>query len=262
MFNLSRFIFLLLFPILAWSRECESIKKIFLVDKIYQNQDVADLKSGVDSGDMCFRNLMGIMVYNGIYFAKDLDRAEDIFSDLSNKNYPEAQFNFALITTKKLEQNPELTTNLLIGIYYKYADDKKNAHLASSAKNLGQKYIESLPELVSSCASKDYKCSDSLSKLSALDITKIQDGYNSSIRDAQFSVAAKRLNITKDTEKQANNLMAILSLGLLIYNLNSAPMYNNGGRAQTINGTEVWLDKSFGSRPLHLNTYQFPGTFW
>lgn len=252
---------LLLFPLLSWGADCESVKKVFQQDGLYQSSDIVELKKGVDRGDMCFKNLMGIMVYKGIYFPKDISRAEDIFSDLSNEGYPEAQFNYALLMTKKLDQDPELIVNLIIGIYYKYSDNKKSSIIASDARDLGRKYTESLPELAASCNGKEKSCGAYFSKLNLSDIARIQDSFNNAVRDAQYSVAAKRLNLSNETEKQANTLITILSLGLLIYNLN-VPTYSNGASAPSINGTEVWLDKSFGRRPLHLNTYQFPGTFW
>lgn len=264
MLNFNKFacvFFGLLFSINSFARDCESLKTTILESSSYQETDIKELKAGVDADNLCMKNLMGIMIYNGFYFPKDYDRAEDIFSDLANKNYPEAQFNFALVMTKKLDQDPNVITSLLVGIYYKYADDKRNSHLASRAKTLGHKYTESLSDIASVCLDKNTKCSEKMTSLSTSDIQRIQYDFNNLIRDAQFDVASKRLKLTNDTKEQANTLFTILSLGLMVHSL-TTPAYSSGSRAQSINGTEVWLDKSFGRRPMHLNTYQFPGTFW
>jgi hypothetical protein len=262
MLNFSKFIFYacLLLPLVTQANECETLKATFIETGSYKEADIKELKKGVDADISCFKNLMGIMIYNGIYFTKDQDRAEDIFLDLSNKNYPEAQFNFALVLSKKLDQDPEIITGLLVGIYYKYANDRINSNLASNAKILGHKYTESLLDRVSTC-SDTIRCSERIKSLTSAEVAQITNDFNNSIRDAQFTVASERLKLRNETKEQADTLIAVLSLGLMVSSLN-ASRYPSGSKSQSINGTEVWLDKSFGSRPMHLNTYQFPGSFW
>jgi organic radical activating enzyme len=59
----------------------------------------------------------------------DQKKAEEIFYSLSNKDYPEAQFNFAWAMSKKDDQNPKDVINLALGIHHKYISDKKNNHI-------------------------------------------------------------------------------------------------------------------------------------
>lgn len=231
MLNFSNLILLLLLllPNQLLARECDSLKLVFLKNNTYQDIDIIDLKNGIDSGDMCIKNLMGVMLYNGIYFDKNSERAEEIFADLSDKNYPESQFNFALSMTRKLDQDPSVVTGLILGIYYKYADDRKNSNLSSLAKKLGSKYTENLPELINGCALNKNTCGKKLSSLNLEDAQLIARTFEESIRDAQFKVATDRLKLSHDTKNQADNIFGLLSIGLAVsqlsYSLNQTRSY-------------------------------------
>lgn len=251
-------IFSLLVSSTSWARECESLKTAFLKDSTFKDADLADLQIGIEGENPCFKNLMGIMLYKGIYFQKDTERAEQIFMDLSNNNYPEAQYNFAITMTKRLDQDPEVITSFLIGLYYKYADDKKNSSLASLSRDLGRKYTESINDIKESC--KYNKCGTRILSLSEKDMSDIKTNFEDSIKSAEFRVASARLKLHKDTKDEADTLVSILSLGLIAYNLSYPTNYNHQ-RLQGINGTEIWNNPWTNGNPLHQYLYQWPKPF-
>lgn len=257
-FNKLVLILSLVVPSLTWAKECETLKYIFLKESTYKDSDLADLKKGIEEENPCLKNLMGIMLYQGIYFQKDTERAEQVFMDLSNNDYPEAQFNFALAMTKRLDQDPEVIMSFLIGLYYKYADDTKNSSLASLSRDLGRKYTESLDGIQESCSGNN-KCGAKLLKMSAQEIANIRTNFAASIKSAESKVANARLQLSKNTKDEADALVSILSLGIIAYNLSYAGNFNNGMRG--VNGTEIWNSPWTNGNPLHQNLYQWPKPF-
>lgn len=188
----------LFFSSFAFAKDCNELKTVFL-NKSQTQKDIDEFKKGVDEGDLCFKNLMGVMLYEGIFFTQDIPRAESIFFDLSNKGNPEAQFNFAWVQSKKQEQNPRDITYLLLGIHSKYISDINNAHLSTKARDLGRIYLRDLP-------SGKYG-----------DTSKLRDDFESSIKktiiDFSISVQTRKDRINQNTD----NLVSILSIGLAVY---------------------------------------------
>jgi len=261
--NFSRFLFLfLLISFSSFAKECNELKKSILSDNSYLDSDIKELQRGVEANNECMKNLMGIMLYSGFYFPQDKTRGEKIFYDLSNSNYPEAQFNFALAMTKRTDQDPNNVITLISGIYFKYAEDRKFSHLSSLARDLGRKYIESLKSLVNLCNENKKifgECNSNLRSLTESNITNISIKYENTILDAQSIFANKRLALSAETKGQADTFVAILSIGMMVYSLSSVP--GNGGASSTAapntpTGSNHWFNygQGFGNP---LNLYQF-----
>ena len=255
--------YLLFFLVLSFScfaKECSELKKSILSDSPYQESDIKELQKGVEINNECMKNLMGIMLYNGIFFPEDKVRGEKIFYDLSSSNYPEAQFNFALAMTKRTDQDPNNVITLISGIYYKYAEDRNVSHLSSLARDLGRTYIESLQSLVNLCNENKKifgECNSSLRSLTKSNISEISTKYEGTIRDAQSFVANNRLRLSAQTKDQADTFVAILSIGMMVYSLSSMPNAGGGASAPNVpNGTNPWFNygQGFGNP---LNLYQF-----
>jgi len=259
--NFSKFLFLFLFiSFSSFAKDCSELKKSILSDNSYQDSDIKELQKGVEANNECMKNLMGIMLYNGFYFPQDKIRGEKIFYDLSNSNYPEAQFNFALAMTKRTDQDPNNVITLISGIYYKYAEDRNVSHLSSLSRDLGRKYIESLKSLVNLCNENKKifgECNSNLRSLSESNINQISSTYENTIRDAQTIVANKRLALSAETKDQADTFVAILSIGMMVHSLSSMPNGVGGASAPNIpSGPNPWFNygQGFGNP---LNLYQF-----
>jgi hypothetical protein len=266
--NFNKFILLLLLVSCnLFAKDCVELKKTILSDSIYLDPDIKELQKGIESNNECMKNLFGIMLYNGLYFSQDQSRAESIFYDLSNKNYPEAQFNFALAMTKRTDQDPHVVINLISGIFFKYAEDKQSSYLSSLARDLGRKYTESLLSLTNKCKENKNsfnQCNPVLRSISADDIDNISSKYEDAIRDAQSIIANNRVKLHAESKDQADTLVAILSIGIMAYNLSSAAAPPNNatpynpykfGDPNVINNP--WLN----GNPLKQNLYQWPRPF-
>jgi hypothetical protein len=191
-------LFLLFFGNFAVAKDCNELKTVFFNTTQTQN-DLDDFKKGVDANDLCYKNLMGVLLYEGLYFPKDIPRAESIFFDLSNKGNPEAQFNFAWVQSKKPDQNPNDVLYLLLGIHSKYIADVDNAHLSTKARNYGRMFLNDL----------------GTAKFG--DTTKLKDDFENSIRktiiDFSISAQTRKDKINQNTD----NLVAVFSIGLAVY---------------------------------------------
>ena len=74
----------------------------------------------VEPKNYCKLNIVAKLFYKGRYFKHDEEVSEKLFYFLAEKNYPEAQFNLALLGSRKSEQNPKeiingVTTDSRIG---------------------------------------------------------------------------------------------------------------------------------------------------
>lgn len=258
--NLVFILVVTLFALTAQASECLYFKQKFLTDNQFNEIDISKFKEKIEQEDnLCLKNLMGIMIYKGIYFDKDQLRAEMIFYDLSNREYPESTLNFAMLMSQRLDQNPGNVIALLLGVYKKYARDKENSHLATKARNIARNYIEKLPEILKKCTEeKDLNCNKELLVLKTTDIQNIVSSFENALVDLQAEVAVKSINETKQARQNADNVMAILSLGLAAYNIANI---SNLGRASSNNssissGPDPWFKWGQGSRN-DLNLYQF-----
>jgi hypothetical protein len=249
-----------LFSHISLSEECTSIKDKILSQSDFSQANLTALKTGVDSDNQCFKNLMGIMLYNGLYFDKDEDRAEKIFYDLSNRNYPEAQFNFGLALTKKYDQDPENVIVLLLGIYKKYGgSDKTESHLASKARNLARFYVDNLNSLVADCKIKTVKCSKGFSSINDNTIQNISNKLEVSLSNSQFEIASDAVSKSKAFFQKYDDVMTIVAIGTLVYGVTAASSYSGGGGVGAPgvpSGTNPWFNygQGFGNP---LNLYQF-----
>jgi hypothetical protein len=258
-FNKIIYIFLLPLSLNLFAKDCSELKQTIL-SKSYLDSDIKELQIGVEANNECMKNLFGIMLYNGIHFPEDQNRAEKIFYDLSEKNYPEAQFNFALTMTKRTDQDPFNVINLISGIFFKYAEDRKVSHLSSLARDLGRRYTESFRDLSNKCNENKYafnKCDPKLRALTQEDINTLTLKYEETIRDAQVIISNNRIQFAAKSRDQADTLMAILAIGALVYGVSSASNYSGGASAPNIpSGPNPWFNygQGFGNP---LNLYQF-----
>jgi hypothetical protein len=253
--------FVLLFPFLTFAKDCEQYKKIIILDQAITDQDIYEIKKEVDSGSLCMRNIFGIMLYKGVNFERDLDRAEAIFKDLADKKIPDAEFNFALAMSKKTDQDPDKVISLIVGIYYKNADIETRSHLSSNARKLGKNYIESLQDLINICSVKNQKCSPEISSLDETKIQNIQLKFDQAMRAVDLEVANKRLKFTQDTKEKLDSIMSIVAVGALIYGVGSAA--SNYNSSQNFSNKPFFQEQNpwINGNPLHHNLYQWPKPF-
>lgn len=201
------FLIILFSPLGAYSKDCPGLKDSILTNpSSIQDEDLKELNKGVDADNLCFKNILGIMAYKGIHFPQNKDRAQQIFYDLSNKDYPEAQFNFALLLSERDNQNPVEVASLLLGIFNKYLRDTKNIHLALKARDLGYSYVDNL---------------QASPKLKLDDIKDIKEKFENGIKTPSIKFAQDLEAQANASKEQLDNVMMILSIGMLAYGITS-----------------------------------------
>lgn len=214
------FVFIFLFSTQSFARECEDIKKSFLSDLKPTDQDISEFKAGVETGNQCLRNLMGILLYEGKFFPKDEEEARKIFYTLSNNNYPESQFNLAWVLSKDDNQDPQMVTNILLGIHAKYIDDKKNYHLSSKAKDLGRDYFKGLPIRIYNC--KFSKCKSDLKDLSTDALANLNKNFEEGISNVTIYAGQKITAALQDQKATEDAIFTILLIGAATYSIASS----------------------------------------
>jgi TPR repeat protein len=214
------FVFIFLFSTHSFARECEEIKKAFLLDSKPTDQDISEFKAGVETGNQCLRNLMGILLYEGKFFLKDEEEARKIFYTLSNNNYPESQFNLAWVLSKDDNQDPQMVTNILLGIHAKYIDDKKNYHLSSKAKDLGRDYFKGLPNRIYNC--KFSKCKSDLKDLSSDVLANLNKNFEEGVSNVTINAGQKITAALQDQKATEDAIFAILLIGAATYSIASS----------------------------------------
>jgi len=214
------FCLLFLFISNSYSRECEEIKKAFLSDLKPTDQDISEFKAGVETGNQCLRNLMGILLYEGKFFPKDEEEARKIFYTLSNNNYPESQFNLAWILSKDDNQDPQMVTNILLGIHAKYISDSKNYHLSVKAKDLGRQYITDLPGRVHDC--KVNKCKSFLKNITSESIINLSSNYEEGVSNITIDTGKRLQQAEAKSKANEDAIFAILMIGAATYSIASS----------------------------------------
>jgi hypothetical protein len=235
---------------------CSTLKRDILKSKSPSKKQLSELETNIKKDDFCYQNLMGIMIYQGIYFTKDQTKAKKIFYQLADKNYPEAQFNFGWTLTKDPEQDPEKLIQYLTGVFIKNQQDQGSKNIAEKAVYLARKYLDSYPISQPQECSQE-KCTEkSLMSHSKDRIDKIRTQFNKSIEKHTYDSAVRQFNENREWRENLGTVMAILSVGVLAYNL-TTPSIPNTQNIQNINhsGSE-WFKNGTNWNPLNLN--QFP----
>lgn len=225
----------------ANAKDCSSLKNAFLTSS-YSESDLREIQTGIEADNICLKNVMGIMLYKGIYFKKDKDRAEKIFYDLSNKNYPEAQFNFAWAMSERGDQKPLDVISLLLGIYSKYLTDQESAHLSIKARKLGYAYIDELKATGS---------------LNSPDLNELISKYDASIKNTNDQFTLLMQQRMAQARSDMDNIVALAYLGMFAYKLGGMVPSNAGSSATNIAASpNPWFNygQGFGNP---LNLYQF-----
>lgn len=148
---------------------CESLKNFFKTGQNAENAQlkIARLETLMGEDDLCAKNLLGQLVFEGVYLPKSSGYAKAIFSDLATKDYPPAMFNLAFVLSKEKESDPEQVTTILLGVYAKYLTDRTYNKLAYRSADYGRQYIKTLDEPNKSIVEKKFEDGISSTTLSA-----------------------------------------------------------------------------------------------
>jgi hypothetical protein len=172
----------------------------------------------IDEDDFCAKNILGILHAKGLHVEKDFEKSYAIFHNLSEKNYPPSQLNLALLLAKKEGHSSETLINLLIGIIVKYTDTEYEdcgwwqwgsaeamcvvgedwAHIAGSARQFAQKYVDELPLRTASRATLATRLREANTVSGAQLFTQLATGV-------------------REQKETMDGIMSLIALGVLVY---------------------------------------------
>ena len=237
----------------AKKTNCDYFKEDVLKSKQADQAQLSKLESEIKKDNFCYQNLMGIMIYKGIHFKKDEIKAKKIFYQLAEKNYPEAQFNFAWTLTKDYNQDPLEVMQFLTGIFISYHNEHGSKHIAEKSVFLARKYLDNYLLAQPQICSHE-KCSENFTEHNEDSINKIRQEFDKLVASNVHEYMTARRTEHIAFKKNEETVMFILSLGALAYTAtvpSSAPSTYNS----TQSGSE-WFKNGINWNPLNLN--QFP----
>ncbi len=227
------------FPISSYGLNCNDIKTLVIANKSIDKESVDAIRLGVDKDDLCYKNLMGIMYYRGIKLEKNIELAEQIFYDVGNQNYPEAQYNFALAVSMKAEKNHKEFMSLVTGLFKKYINNRKYADIGSSARDLGFKYLEDLKN----------------SNINADELQSLENTYFEMIKNEHKSIAEDALKNSQDIRENSQTILGLIAIGMVTYTVANSYYPNSySNRSPFIQESNPWWD----GNPMKQNLYQWP----
>lgn len=172
------------------------MKEYFVVkreDKNELNRRFMELDKRVKENELCAKNLLGRLYFEGVNVDKDIDRAHAIFFELANNAYPPAQFNLAFVLSKKPEVEPETVLNLLQGIIVRYTGLYDYGYIALKARDFGREYLSEL--------SKDKQ-------------SKLTPPFENLIRETTTNAAIQIRNNTRARNEKEDDIMGMLTMGV------------------------------------------------
>lgn len=201
---------------------CESLKEKFSSQARPSSQSFGEMNELIKNDDLCVKNLVGRLNYQGQHFEKNVERAHAIFYELSERNYPPAQFNLAYLLVNEGDTDPKVVIALLQGLYVSYIGTNDYGKLASNARDMGRQYLD---DVTANCRSPE-RCSEKHG-YSREEIGHVKNEFNNVVRLATYNKAAEIVQATQELRNTADAFVGILSLGMAAYSVGAARAANS-----------------------------------
>lgn len=208
---------------LAFSATCDELKDKILKSNGTDKKALTELKSKESDPNLCYKNVLGIMLHEGIVFEKDIEKAGEIFTDLTKQGYKEAQYNLGLALAKRNDVHPERIIQFLLGNYVTFLNEEKdNKMLAKKTRQYLMSYVyDDLPIKHQECV-KSNDCNEFFSNITQDKLEEVQKKTEFSINYLGGSYSVKKYSEVQAENKKADAIVAILTLGVSIYNISQA----------------------------------------
>ena len=160
----------------VYAATCNELRDFFQksnLDSKEINNNLLELQELEKSDDLCAKNLIGRLNYEGLFIPLNKDNAKNIFVQLSDRDYPPAMFNLAYALSEEKPSDPKTVIGLLLGIYVTYVGSKEYGYLAIKSMDYGRTYIDSLKISDRTALSKDFE--NALSQANTQARNKVQE---------------------------------------------------------------------------------------
>lgn len=236
-----------LFPSSSYGGEsnCDQLKKTInskehlnleLKSKFFDN-----LNSLIQQNENCAKNLLGRIYFEGVLIPQDKEKAQGIFYDLAEKEYPPGFYNLAYFFITENKGDPAVNMDLLHGLMIKYSGDADWGYLSANSRELGWDYLRKLEKT-------------SLNKDLLLELKE----QHKNITEKNINELAEAVkNRTKEIKGQSDAIMAVLAIGTAAIAISRSGLLASQGAGYGSSRLPTTMYLPSGSNPRF---YQFMPT--
>ena len=141
-----------LYPVASHGKEtdCDSLKKVLNAKEIVGIDEkkvfFEKLNSLILNNENCAKNLLGRIYFEGGIVSQNKDKAQGIFYDLAEKEYPPGLYNLAYFFITQSKGDPAVNMDLLHGLMIKYSGDADWGYISANSRELGWDYLNKLEQ--------------------------------------------------------------------------------------------------------------------
>ena len=133
---------------MAKDSDCENVKnKVQTLPNpsaVERKVVLGELEGLILQGEICAKNMLGRLYYEGVFLKKSVNLAHEIFYDLAQHGYAPAEFNLVYLALKEKREAPESIVSFLHGLMIKYLGDRQWGYISASSRELAGDYIDEL----------------------------------------------------------------------------------------------------------------------
>lgn len=191
------------FPVLSYGGEsdCDPLKKIVNSRKDLSAEEKKEFFSKVNfliqQDENCAKNLLGRIYFEGAMVPQDKEKAQAIFYDLAEKEYPPGFYNLAYFFIAQNKGDPAVNMDLLHGLMIKYSGDVEWGYISANSRELGWDYLRKLEG----------------TSLNAGVLLQLQEQHKSIAERNINELAEAVKSRTKEIKDQSDSIMAVLAIG-------------------------------------------------
>lgn len=198
------FIFLnFVFSALSYGGEsdCDQLKRIVNSREVLSSEAkkelFANLNHLIQKNENCAKNLLGRIYFEGVIVPQNKERAQGIFYDLAEREYPPGFYNLAFFFVVENKGDPAVNMDLLHGLMVKYSGDVGWGYISANSRELGWDYLKKLEG----------------ASIDADVLRELQEQHKSVTEKNINELAETVKNRTKEIKNQSDAIMAVLAIG-------------------------------------------------
>jgi hypothetical protein len=237
---------ILLFPAFSYGAEsdCDTLKRVINSKEVISPESKKELFERlsflIQKNENCAKNLLGRVYFEGVIIPQNKEKAQGIFYDLSEKDYPPALYNLAYFFINENKGDPVVNMDLLHGLMIKYSGDADWGYISANSRELGWDYLAKLEQ-------------SNISKEVLIDLKE----QHKNITEKNINELAEAVKSrTKEVKSQSDSIMAVIAVGAAAVAITRTGMLAQGA-GYTSNRLPVTMYLPSGSNPRF---YQFMPT--
>lgn len=181
--------------------DCDQLRKIVNSREVLSSEAKKELFINlnhlIQKDEYCAKNLLGRVYFEGLIVPQSKEKAQGIFYDLSEKNYPPAFYNLAYFFITENKGDPAVNMDLLHGLIIKYSGDADWGYISASSRELGWDYLSKLEQ-------------SNISREALIELKEQHKG----ITEKNINELAEAVkNRTKEVKSQSDAIMAVVAVG-------------------------------------------------